>query len=138
MSCAATASIPIRLCCCLRLLKRGRSIRKLALEANWSELLEAAETAMAQPCGRAWLDLQRYVVRAAEGPVTAPSPTRFGASCGRLVNDLPQAPYLDHDGRHAHRQRGNAGVAESDRAASGPAAGCRSGRSCSTSDRSPR
>src|SRR5207302_1250480 len=43
-----------------------QSIKRLSLEANWGELLEIAETAMAQPCGRAWLDLQRYVVRAAQ------------------------------------------------------------------------
>jgi len=42
-----------------------QSIKKLSLEANWGELLETGEVAMAQPCGRAWLDLQRYVVRAA-------------------------------------------------------------------------
>ena len=41
-----------------------RSIKKLSLEGSWGEVLEAAEGAMAEPCGRAWLDLQRYVVRA--------------------------------------------------------------------------
>jgi type VI secretion system protein ImpA len=42
-----------------------QTIKRLSLEANWAALLETAETAMAQPCGRAWLDLQRYVVQAA-------------------------------------------------------------------------
>lgn len=43
-----------------------QNIKRLSLEANWGEVLEAAESAMAEPCGRAWLDLQRYVVKAAE------------------------------------------------------------------------
>lgn len=41
-----------------------QNIKRLALESNWQEVLEAAETAMAMPCGRAWLDLQRYTVKA--------------------------------------------------------------------------
>jgi type VI secretion system protein ImpA len=43
-----------------------QNIRRLSIEANWGEVLEAAETAMSEPCGRAWLDLQRYVVKAAD------------------------------------------------------------------------
>ncbi len=41
-------------------------LKRLSLESNWAEVLEMAETAMALPCGRGWLDLQRYVVRACE------------------------------------------------------------------------
>ena len=69
-----------------------QNIRKLALEANWPEVLEAAETAMAQPCGRAWLDLQRYVVRAA-GEYGYPAIAQAVRSELRaLLNDLPQLP----------------------------------------------
>ena len=39
-------------------------IKSLALAGRWKDLLEAAEAAMALPCGRAWLDLQRLVVEA--------------------------------------------------------------------------
>jgi type VI secretion system protein ImpA len=39
-------------------------LRRLTNEVRWDQLIEAAESAMAEPCGRAWLDLQRYVVRA--------------------------------------------------------------------------
>ncbi len=42
-------------------------LKKLATEGQWNELLEAAEAAMGLPCGRGWLDLQRYTVRACEG-----------------------------------------------------------------------
>jgi len=41
-----------------------RQIRILALNNRWSDLLEVAENVMALPCGRAWLDLQRFVVEA--------------------------------------------------------------------------
>ncbi len=41
-------------------------LKRLSLENSWAEVLELAETAMAQTCGRGWLDLQRYVVRACE------------------------------------------------------------------------
>lgn len=41
-----------------------RQIKLLALNNKWTELLEAAENVMALPCGRAWLDLQRFVVDA--------------------------------------------------------------------------
>jgi type VI secretion system protein ImpA len=41
-----------------------RQIRALALNNRWAEVLEAAENVMALPGGRAWLDLQRFVVEA--------------------------------------------------------------------------
>ncbi|MCU0245356.1 MAG: type VI secretion system protein TssA [Bryobacter sp.] len=41
-------------------------LRRHAQEENWSVLLETGEEAMALPCGRAWLDLQRYTVTACE------------------------------------------------------------------------
>jgi type VI secretion system protein ImpA len=41
-------------------------IKKMAMEGNWAEVLEGAESVMSLPCGRGWLDLQRYAVRACE------------------------------------------------------------------------
>ena len=41
-------------------------LKQLASSGEWQELVEAAEEAMASPEGRAWLDLQRYVVKACE------------------------------------------------------------------------
>ena len=41
-----------------------RQIKALAMNNRWSDLLEVAENVMALPCGRAWLDLQRFVVEA--------------------------------------------------------------------------
>jgi type VI secretion system protein ImpA len=41
-----------------------RRIKQLALEKRWQELIETAETYMAFPYSRAWLDLQRFVAEA--------------------------------------------------------------------------
>ncbi|MFZ0417428.1 MAG: type VI secretion system protein TssA [Candidatus Sulfotelmatobacter sp.] len=43
-----------------------KHLKRLALDRKFEELLEAAEGAMALPCSRAWLDLQRMVVEACE------------------------------------------------------------------------
>jgi len=43
-----------------------QQIKKLSLEGNWAEVLEAGERAAGMPCGRAWLDLHRYTVKACE------------------------------------------------------------------------
>ncbi len=39
-------------------------IKKLSLEGNWQGVIETGEKLMSEPGGRAWLDLQRYVVQA--------------------------------------------------------------------------
>jgi type VI secretion system protein ImpA len=66
-----------------------QQIKRLALEANWAELLETAETAMAEPCGRAWLDLQRYVVRACDEYGYPAIATAIKAELKALLKDLP-------------------------------------------------
>ncbi|MFZ1928600.1 MAG: type VI secretion system domain-containing protein, partial [Candidatus Sulfotelmatobacter sp.] len=43
-----------------------KHLKRLALDGKFEELLEAAESAMALPCSRAWLDLQRMVVEACQ------------------------------------------------------------------------
>lgn len=42
-------------------------LKSLLMGSSWAELLEAAEEVMATPFGRGWLDLQRYVISAADG-----------------------------------------------------------------------
>ncbi len=41
-----------------------RQIKQLAIASKWKDLIEVAESVMALPCSRAWLDLQRFVVEA--------------------------------------------------------------------------
>ncbi|QOY87618.1 type VI secretion system protein TssA [Paludibaculum fermentans] len=43
-----------------------QQMRRFAQEEDWAQLLEAGEEAMAQPYGRAWLDLQRYSLMACD------------------------------------------------------------------------
>lgn len=69
-----------------------QAIRRLAGESNWSELIETAETAMAQPCGRAWLDLQRHVVNAAEQSGYAYVAAAIRSEVRALLVDLPRLP----------------------------------------------
>jgi type VI secretion system protein ImpA len=69
-----------------------QELKRLAVEGNWTDLIEAAENAMALPCGRAWLDLQRYAVRALD---EAGYPAIAGAirsELRSLLADLPQLP----------------------------------------------
>jgi len=42
-----------------------QKLRGFANECAWSDLLRAALPVLAEPCSRAWLDLQRYIWRAA-------------------------------------------------------------------------
>lgn len=69
-----------------------QTIRRLASESNWSELIEAAETAMAQPYGRAWLDLQRHVVNATEQSGYAHVAAAIRSEVRALLFDLPRLP----------------------------------------------
>ncbi len=46
--------------------EKRTQLKKSAMEGNWTDVLEIAESLMNMPCGRGWLDLQRYTVRACE------------------------------------------------------------------------
>jgi type VI secretion system protein ImpA len=69
-----------------------QQIKRLALNKKWSELLEAGEQAMALPCSRAWLDLQRLSVAActALGDEYEPIATAIQSELRALLNDVPE------------------------------------------------
>jgi len=69
-----------------------RHLKRLALDKKWEELLDAAENAMALPCSRAWLDLQRVVVEACEalGSDYEAIARAIRAELKALVTDIPQ------------------------------------------------
>jgi type VI secretion system protein ImpA len=69
-----------------------RQIKVLALSNMWPDLLEAAETAMGFPYGRAWLDLQRFVVQAcvALGGDYHTIAIAIGSELRSLLRDLPE------------------------------------------------
>ena len=69
-----------------------RHLKKLLLGKKYEELLEAAENAMALPCGRAWLDMQRFVVEACEalGSGYEAIARAIRSELKALVTDIPQ------------------------------------------------
>ena len=73
-----------------------QSLKRLSLESNWTGVLEVAEGAMGMECGRGWLDLQRYVVRACYELGSYHEPIRTGVVSGlrALLADYPKLPSL--------------------------------------------
>ncbi len=69
-----------------------QKVKRLALANRWSDLLDACEDAMALPCSRAWLDLQRFSVAAcsALGAEYQPIATAIQSELRALMNDLPE------------------------------------------------
>lgn len=69
-----------------------KHLRRLSQEGEWQELLEVNETAVASACGRAWLDLQRYAVRASEALGSSYLPVSAAIISGlrALISDYPQ------------------------------------------------
>lgn len=67
-------------------------VKRLALANKWNELLDACEDAMALPCSRAWLDLQRLSVAActALGAEYQPIATAIQSELRALLNDVPE------------------------------------------------
>jgi type VI secretion system protein ImpA len=69
-------------------------LRRLMLDGNWAQLLEAAEAVMATPAGRGWLDLQRYVVSACEelGDEYGRVASAVRAELRNLLAEVPELP----------------------------------------------
>jgi type VI secretion system protein ImpA len=66
-----------------------QQLKKLAAEGQWNEVLETAEVAMGLPCGRGWLDLQRYTVRACESVGHEAAAAAVRAGLRSLLSDYP-------------------------------------------------
>jgi type VI secretion system protein ImpA len=69
-----------------------RQIKAQAMNNKWKELLATAENVMASPYGRAWLDLQRFVVEAcvALGSDYEAIAISIRSELRALLRDLPQ------------------------------------------------
>jgi len=69
-----------------------RHLKKLLLDKKYEALLDAAENAMSLPCGRAWLDMQRFVVEACEslGSGYEAIARAIRSELKALVTDIPQ------------------------------------------------
>ncbi len=69
-----------------------QQLKKLSAEGHWNELLEGAEAAMELPCGRGWLDLQRYTTSAGEGLGHDAVVAAIRAGLRSLLSDYPDLP----------------------------------------------
>ena len=69
-----------------------KQLRALLQNGEWGELLDACEVAMASPCGRGWLDLQRYAVSACDGLGSSYTPVSAAilSALESLLSDYPQ------------------------------------------------
>ena len=73
-----------------------QQLKRQALEGQWPEVLETAETAMGMPCGRGWLDLQRNAVRACSemGSWYDPIARGIRSELTALIHDYPALPEM--------------------------------------------
>jgi type VI secretion system protein ImpA len=75
-----------------------QALKKAANDSDWAQVLELGEAAMGLPCGRGWLDLQRYVFRAANELGYYQVASAIRAEVNGLLADYPamrQAALLD-------------------------------------------
>jgi type VI secretion system protein ImpA len=66
-----------------------QTLKRLLNEGSYAEVIELAEEAMATPAGRAWLDLQRYVVTALEYESYNAVADAIKSELKALVRDFP-------------------------------------------------
>ena len=66
-----------------------QALKRLAGESEWQQVLETAETAMGTPCGRAWLDLQRYAATACDNLGYYAAAWAIKSEVRELLRDLP-------------------------------------------------
>jgi type VI secretion system protein ImpA len=66
----------------------------MSMEGDWAGVLENSEQAMSLPCGRGWIDLQRYAVRACESLGSDYEPVAVGirSALKALLADYPDLP----------------------------------------------
>jgi type VI secretion system protein ImpA len=65
------------------------NLKRLLGEGSYAEVIEIAEAAMATPAGRAWLDLQRYVVNATDGLGYSAISEAIKAELAALLKSFP-------------------------------------------------
>ncbi len=67
-----------------------QELKRLANEGEWQQVLETAETAMGTPCGRAWLDLQRYAATACDNLGQYAAAWAIKSAVRALLADVPR------------------------------------------------
>ncbi len=73
-----------------------QELKRLSLNSEWEAVLEKGEEAMGLPCGRGWLDLQRYIVRACTelGSWYDPIANAIRSELRALLTDFPDLPEM--------------------------------------------
>jgi type VI secretion system protein ImpA len=66
-----------------------QAMRKLAHESNWAALMKLCIKTLPEPCGRVWLDLQRYTWAAAQGSGNSALASIVVSTMRSLLTDLP-------------------------------------------------
>ena len=67
-----------------------QTIRRLANESGWAELMKLCLRTLTEPCGRTWLDLQRYTWRAAKELGAEATAAAVVATVAGVLKDLPE------------------------------------------------
>jgi len=70
------------------------ALKNQAGAANWRQVLETAEGAMGEPCGRGWLDLQRYSIQACQELGFTAAAAAMLSELKALLNDVPNLPEM--------------------------------------------
>jgi type VI secretion system protein ImpA len=73
-----------------------QQLKRLMSEGQSEQVLDRVESAMGLPCGRGWLDLQRYAVRACDdlGYEYAAVANSIRSELQALLKDFPQLPSM--------------------------------------------
>jgi len=69
-----------------------QTLKRLAAESNWEELLSAAIAAAGEPCGRAWLDVHRYIWKASNENGYSAVAAAAISTVQALLKDIPELP----------------------------------------------
>ncbi len=72
--------------------EKRQNLKRLAAEENWTELLSAAIAVAGEPCGRAWLDVHRYVWKASTEAGSGAIATSVVSIVQALLKDVPEVP----------------------------------------------
>lgn len=66
-----------------------QQIKRLAMDGYWEDVLRQGEDAMATKAGRAWIDLQRYVVQGLENQSYSAAAEAVKSALKSLLQDMP-------------------------------------------------
>jgi type VI secretion system protein ImpA len=69
-----------------------QTLKRLASDGHWEELLCVAIAAVGEPCGRAWLDVHRYIWKASYEAGYSAIAASVVATLQSLLKDIPEIP----------------------------------------------